>query len=503
MATPSDLSPETQPSALLDLLANSLVLSHTTPYLSCYDVLNLAATSRAFRYIVYQTPQVFRRLELSNVRTAQFDIDGIDRGGESWRNNQVDENLTEDDFYSGPLRGIFSSLRRADILRDVQILCLDGLSATAELIHDIIIDPQFSVRILSIRGAKNLNERKLRGALQYACRDSRPEGSPRLKGLYFFGPRDSAPGLSLGSAGSSPSPGGSSPASELASSWNTRSQKALADSLNNEPEEWYGRSGEQFSRRISADWASTLLACDGIIAFDAVLCKGPRHVNSHAWGSVNLDALVAAGSPASANVPHYAVATHSLLEGCAGCGSAPEGWTVWGEELLTKQQDHYERRSSTSSSADIGRFPLLAPPPMHSSNIKAAMCPSGHSIKTRATMMSTSKQPKARFIPRCSDCLLERYCKGCHRWWCEVCYTGPFALSPSGHDEVQSLNNSNIRVFRDCWECGMNCHDCIERTQRRCRSCGGGYCLIHNEGSSLTACDWCCSRGSRHVRELY
>src|SRR4051812_9214844 len=97
VATPSDLSPETQPSALLDLLANSLVLSHTTPYLSCYDVLNLAATSRAFRYLVYQTPQVFRRLELSNVRTAQFDIDGIDRGGESWRNNQVDENLTEDE----------------------------------------------------------------------------------------------------------------------------------------------------------------------------------------------------------------------------------------------------------------------------------------------------------------------------------------------------------------------------------------------------------------------
>jgi hypothetical protein len=88
---------EIQHSALLQLLANSLVLSQTAPYLSCYDVLNLAATSRAFRFLVYHTPNVFRRLELGNVKTAQFDIDGIDRGGETWRNVQLDENLTEDE----------------------------------------------------------------------------------------------------------------------------------------------------------------------------------------------------------------------------------------------------------------------------------------------------------------------------------------------------------------------------------------------------------------------
>ncbi|KAK0616806.1 hypothetical protein B0T14DRAFT_434277 [Immersiella caudata] len=441
-ASHCDLPVEIQHSALLHLLANSLVLSHTTPYLSCYDILNLAATSRAFRFLVYQTPQVFRRLELSNVRTAQFDIDGIDRGGESWRNNQVDENLTEDDFYSGPLRGIFSSLRRADILRDVQILSLDGLSVTAELIHDILIDPAFSVRILSIRGAKNLNERKLRGALQYACRESRAPDTPRLKGLYVFGPRDSVSVLSPGSSGSSTTSGGASPASDVASSWNTRSQKALSESLVEEPEAWYARSGEQFPRRISSEWAPTLAACDGIIAFDSVLCAGPRHLNSPAWGSVSLDALNAAGSPASANVPLYAVATHSLLEGCAGCGSAPEGWTVWGEYAVTYQQDPFERRTTTSNSADIGRFPLLAPPPMHSANLRAAMCPTGQQLKPRPYSASSLKHSKARFIPRCSDCLLDRYCKGCRRWWCEACYVGPFALT--GHDEVMSPNNSTV-----------------------------------------------------------
>ncbi|KAK0644560.1 hypothetical protein B0T16DRAFT_333158 [Cercophora newfieldiana] len=441
--TPCNLPVEIQHSALLQLLTNSLILIHTTPYLSCYDVLNLAATSRAFRFLVYQTPQVFRRLELSNVRTAQFDIDAIDHGGESWRNNQVDENLTEDDFYSGPLRGIFSSLRRADILRDVQILSLDSLSVTAELIHDILIDSAFSVRILSIRGTKNLNERKLRGALQYACRESRAPGTPRLKGLYVFGPRDSLSDSPPGSSGSSPTPGGSSPISDVASSWNSRSQKALTESLVEEPEAWYARSGEQFPRRISPEWASTLVACDGVIAFDSVLCKGPRHINSPAWGSVNIDALNAAGSPASANVPHHAVATHSLLEGCAGCGSAPEGWTVWGEYSMTSQQDRYERRTSASHSADIGRFPLLAPPPMHSANIMAAMCPTGQQVKQRSFAAPALKHTKARFIPRCSDCLLERYCKGCYRWWCEACYIGPFALS-SSNDEVISPNNSNV-----------------------------------------------------------
>lgn len=83
--------------ALLRLLANSLVLSQTAPYLSCYDVLNLAATARVFRFLVYNTPHVFRRLELGSVKTAQFDLDAADRRGETWRNTQLDEYLTEDE----------------------------------------------------------------------------------------------------------------------------------------------------------------------------------------------------------------------------------------------------------------------------------------------------------------------------------------------------------------------------------------------------------------------
>jgi hypothetical protein len=89
-------SDENQPT-LLQLLSNPLILCHTTPYLPVADTLSLAATSKAFRYLLYQTPQVFRYLDLSTTRSAQFDLEGIDHGGETWRNVQLDENLTEDE----------------------------------------------------------------------------------------------------------------------------------------------------------------------------------------------------------------------------------------------------------------------------------------------------------------------------------------------------------------------------------------------------------------------
>lgn len=279
---------------------------------------------------------------------------------------------------------------------------------TAELIHDILVDPSYSVRILSIRDAKNLNERKLRGALQYACRESRPKGMPRLRGLYVFGPKDA-----------------DSDSRTLAAVEDRLAVKKMSTpSPFQQPEAWYASRGRQFSLHISPEWASTLVACDGIIAFDTVLCTGPRHVNSPAWGSVNIGSLnAAAGSPAASAIPHFAVATHSL-GGCASCGAAPEGWTVWDESVSNMQ---VEPRTG------VGRFPLLAPPPMHSANLEAAMCPAGQPLKSRISSVSARKSAEARFIPRCLDCLRDRYCNGCHVWWCESCYVGPRAPVLGGY----------------------------------------------------------------------
>jgi hypothetical protein len=82
---------------LLSLLSNTLVLAHTAPYIPVASLLSLAATNRTFYELVHHTPGVFRHLDLTPVRAAQFEIDGIDRGGETWRNVQLDENLTEDE----------------------------------------------------------------------------------------------------------------------------------------------------------------------------------------------------------------------------------------------------------------------------------------------------------------------------------------------------------------------------------------------------------------------
>ncbi|KAK2673888.1 hypothetical protein RAB80_011431 [Fusarium oxysporum f. sp. vasinfectum] len=212
-------------------------------------------------------------------------------------------------FYAGPLRGIFSTLRQRDILRDVQSLILDGLSVTAELCHEIINDPSYSVRMLSIRGVNNLNHGKLRAALAYACRSSRPENTPRLKAIYVFGPM---------------------PCDENAQA--------------NDSDAWWSKKGRVLNSTSDMDdWAQCMLACQSLISFDAVLCQGPRHASSPAFGSCSVS------SPCSP-----AVATFSV-GGCAGCGKAPEG-------VMTAE-------------THCSSLPLLAPPPILSSSVQAATTP--------------------------------------------------------------------------------------------------------------------------------
>lgn len=151
---------ESPNSSLLDLFSNTLILYETIPSLPIATLLDLASTSKDIRALLFNTPGVFRHVDLSSIKSAQFDVAAVDHGGEVWRNAQLDENLTEDEFYSGPLRGIFYNLGRSNILANVQTLVLDGLSVTADLINDILVDPKFQVRILSIRETKNLNERR-------------------------------------------------------------------------------------------------------------------------------------------------------------------------------------------------------------------------------------------------------------------------------------------------------------------------------------------------------
>ncbi|RYP68774.1 hypothetical protein DL770_008384 [Monosporascus sp. CRB-9-2] len=499
----------TTTTTLLDLLSNTVLLRQTLPYLPVSALLNLAAASRAFRHLVHETPGAFRHLDLTRVRAAQFDNpDGpVDRGGEVWRNVQVDENLSEDDFYSGPLRGIFQNLRARrgkDVLRDVRTLVLDGLSVTAELVNDILVDPAFRVRVLSIREVRNLNEQKLMQSLRYACRPTRPEGTPRLHALYVFGKKDapvpsspsSSSPSSRGSAG-----GGAIAGASVGAGWNHRSQHALKESMRAEGDDWYHKRGRVLGRAVGDRWAEALLDCRGVIRFDAVLCTAPCHQNSPAFGRVP----GGDGASGAARSP-WAVATFAV-GGCASCGSAPEGFTVYGE-----------------SPAET--LPLLSPVPLHSSTVRAATCP--RAVRSEGGGGEESGGGRARFVPRCLECIRERYCFSCDQWWCEACYQVPsreeLAAAGAQHvhivadDDAGGGANSLIvhelaafeqpkvktrKITRSCWECDLNCETCIADTQKICKACGGGYCIVHYDGSTETLCDWCSARRGRRSRELY
>lgn len=385
------------PTSLADLLSNTLILRQTAPYLPISALRNLSRTSKSLHNAILQSPESFRYLDLSPVKSAIVPFDGpLDVGGVSFRAERMDEALTEDDFYSGPLRHIFNRLEKIHVLRNVHTLVLDGLSVTAELVKELLTDERFNVRILSIREAKHLNERKLQQYLRYAVRPSRPAGTPRVKGIYLFGPRDPKPLPASPPTKRSPSPASrgvmSSPGAQIGAQWNEKSQHALDAALSRTEDKWYQSSGKIIPKRPSPEWAEILQACEGIIAFDGVLCRGPRHDPSKSYSR---EATVnGAHHPASFLRP--TIATVALgPAGCETCHSSPEGPAVFGD-------------SSPS------HHPLLSPVPLHGSSVRAAQMPH--------TLDGSAPPP---LIVRCEDCLRGRWCERCHKWWDEDCYVVP------------------------------------------------------------------------------
>ncbi|KAF2500513.1 hypothetical protein BU16DRAFT_523282 [Lophium mytilinum] len=405
---PSSLPLDTPMAAtttLVDLLSNTLVLRQTAPYLPASGLLALAATSKAFRSLVQQSPDVFRYLELSDVKSTWPNYVPLDSGGITWRNQRMDESLTEDEFYSGPIRGVFAHLQRANFLKNVHTLVLDGLSVPADLVQEIIAEDRFNVRILSIREVVNLNERKLMDVLKYAVRPTRPEGTPKLKGLYVFGTRK----LDYDLVDHSPKKKKPPPGAE----WNHRSADALNASLARTKDQWYQSHGNMIHRRVPHEWGPTLQACEGIIFFDAVLCRGPRHDASKAY----IQEGQSSGEPHPFGYLPPAIATVALgPSGCASCHSTPEGPAIFGQ-------------------SPASHLPLLSPPPRQSATIRAAQEP-----------ITTDGSGPPPLIVRCVDCLKGRWCERCHKWWDENCYAGS---SVTGRTELQQTEYFEEKIDID------------------------------------------------------
>jgi hypothetical protein len=85
------------PISLLHLLSNTLILYQTAPCLPIGSLLALGATSRSFHKLVRLTPGVFRYVNLTDFKSAQYSLAASDHGGEVWRNVRMDENVTEDE----------------------------------------------------------------------------------------------------------------------------------------------------------------------------------------------------------------------------------------------------------------------------------------------------------------------------------------------------------------------------------------------------------------------
>lgn len=378
---------------LEEMLTNSLILDQMAPYLSVPSLMALASTSRLLRNMITRTPYVFRHLDLTGCRGAQL--------AQPAPPAEDDDLRTEDEVYSAPLRHIFSSLERSAILQDVRTLVLDGLSVPADLIGDILLSNRFNVNILSIRECRHLNERKLIQFIQHAVRPTRPEGTPRVKGIYHFSPmNEAAPrppvrrryrdwwGSRVGCSRSpSQSPSNSSSDNEEDNGSISPSRRHRQRQQQQNP--WYSPSGKMFKHSLEDGWAQTLQKCEGIIAFDAVLCRGPRH-------DVNLYSSANEESPApSAPLLGPAVATVALgPRGCDGCHSSPEGPAIWGQ------------------SPDV-HFPLLSPVPLHMSGIAAAKRPE----------LIPGEHPV--LYARCADCLTDRWCHRCNKWFCSNCLPQP------------------------------------------------------------------------------
>ncbi len=400
------------PITLLDLLHNSLILGHIGPYLGMDGLVKLAATSKPFHDLIYNSSHVFSYVDLTSVESCR-------RRFES-RYAIAEE---EQELYARPLRKVFCSLRSHNVLKYVRTLILDGLVVPAVLVRELLYDETYNIRILSLRGVVGLGSGQLTKILRGFFRLWRPEKPPKLKGLYFFIPvlaaaeytaadlRQDYSSSSIGITNGVGARLGAGAGAGAASSGALH--KEFFQSSWHQSNPWYSGGGKEVFRILSKEdemqWSSLLEAASGVIAFDAVLCRQNSH-RAHMDGE--------GAWPALAKIS---------LGGCQMCGSCPEGPAYPG----TSPEQH---------------LPLLAPPPLHASTVKAAQ------------RLHTNGLPHPPFIARCRQCLKDRWCERCNAWWCESCYRIPskraptnLDLAPSGRQGLQqSVKVHNTLCVGNC-----------------------------------------------------
>ena len=264
------------PVSLLDLLSNDLILCHSAPYIGTQSLLSLAATSKAYQSLIYDTPHVFRHVDLHQCRKLGWDAQRF--------------------------RSILKILENRNVMKHVRTLILDELNVPTTVFENLLHNDSYAIRLLSLRATVK-NQQALAKIFHHLVRPSRPKGTPKLKGLYLFGQRN-RPKFSYEflkkpqAGGMTASIGAQLGAGNHMDHDRDNSRKSFEeDPYSDSP---YGALG--LSRDLyvwsNEDWPNVLEACVGVIAFDAVLCRHP-----------------AISRPSLATV---------RLKGCESCGSCPE-----------------------------------------------------------------------------------------------------------------------------------------------------------------------------------
>ena len=395
------MSEPTAAISLYDLLSNSLILLSICPLLSLPSILALTATSKAISSLLWETPQVFKRLDLSTRVVRHQNSEGYNAAQTSGYNMHANYA-----FFWYAVSNCFDRLARKTKLQGISTMILDGLPVT-QLVLDVITE-SLNVRLLSIRGITNLSDWMVQNHLLSLVSPSHPD--LKLKGLYYFGPADGSP-IHHATAGSLPPASAntgmmSTPGAQLGAHAPTPSKKSA--SISGEIG-WFDGNGEVplpglGEQDMRQSWEITIKACAGIIALDIISCRRcPMRVDY------------------KINIPRLA---NISLKGCKICGSCPEG-------------PAYVGKSPESF------LPLLAPLPLYSSTVKVAQIPPSEALSVLP------------LIARCEQCLQDRWCRNCNAWWCESCYKPPARVL--GKDEKLQVISGNGSIKVHLGLCVENC----------------------------------------------
>ncbi|KAK6496943.1 hypothetical protein TWF481_001924 [Arthrobotrys musiformis] len=352
---------------LVSVLSNNLIFNLIIPRIPIQSLLALLSTSHAIRSLLKSSPDTFRYLDFTSLPIANVDRTPLDRGGISWRAERMDEALTEEEFFSGPLRGIFYSLKQLKILQNVSTLILDEMPVTIDILEEIMLDTtgNFNVRILSVRECffksnhPRAETKKIFQLIESAVTRPKP---PRLKALYLFGAANPATYFDRVDE-------------------RDEAEQLLPGPVKHLPEDpWYLPLGTSHRPIIQSPFwfksgfVKTMENAEGVMKFDFILCRGPSHDPRYSEKRRLAD-----------------LASFPLGFGCMNCGTSPEGPGVYGK-------------------TPSGWLPLLAPPPITTSSVEAAC---------RPPIGPDGKYPE--LYARCFLCIIDRRCVECRKWICENC----------------------------------------------------------------------------------